>query len=204
MNHEQEQGWMWGREVRRPLQLLGLFTVGRFVRARPSRLFSRLHQIEFSPPLVETSPRNPQFLRQLADVLAVPHALYRHLLKLTGVSLLFHFAAPFPAKGAHPDCLNSRVQSISLCRQPARKDPLCRLDSQTLAHGSVELVEIIGGGMSGEPKKLLEGMARFRPPLTLPMRAKTANVGTKRYAGKEASENKQASGACRKGRCFAS
>ncbi len=54
----------------------------------------------------------PQFFSQLADVLAVPHALYGHPLKLPGVSLPFHSAAPFPAKCAHPNCLNTRVHSI--------------------------------------------------------------------------------------------
>ena len=97
-----------------PLQLLGLLTVGQFVRVRPSRLFSRLYQIEFSPPFVETPPGYPQFLRQVADVLAAFHALYCHPLKLPGVSLPFHFAAPFPAKCALPLCLSSRVQSIWL------------------------------------------------------------------------------------------
>ena len=96
------------------LQLVGLFAVGRFVRAGSSRLFSRLHQVEFRPPLVEASRGDPQLSRQRSDVLAVPHALHGHPLKLPGVSLPFHFAVPFPAKCAHLNCLTSRVQSTSL------------------------------------------------------------------------------------------
>src|SRR5487761_1137201 len=41
-----------------------------------------------------------------------PHSFYGYPLKLSRVSLPFHFAAPLPAKCAHLACLNSRVHSI--------------------------------------------------------------------------------------------
>ena len=67
-------------------------------------------------------------------------------------------AVGWSSSGAYVAMRVAFCSQFSLWR-PARKDPCCRLDSQTLAHATVELAEIIGGGVSGEPKKLLEGMA---------------------------------------------
>jgi hypothetical protein len=107
-----EKIYLHGLFCQQSLQLMDLLTVGRRVRAGPRRIFSRLDRLEFSAPLVKASPGHPQLLRQLADVFAGPQEFDGHPLKLLRVSLPLHFAAPFPAKCAHPYCLISRVQSI--------------------------------------------------------------------------------------------
>src|ERR1700722_6289574 len=55
--------------------------------ARARRFFARFNRLELSAPLVEASSGNPEFLGQLIDALAGPHALYGHALKLPGISL---------------------------------------------------------------------------------------------------------------------
>src|ERR1700688_4158476 len=54
---------------------------------RARRFFARFNRLELSAPLVEASSGNPEFLGQLIDALAGPHALYGHALKLPGISL---------------------------------------------------------------------------------------------------------------------
>src|ERR1700737_3481471 len=54
---------------------------------RARRFFARFNPLELSAPLVEASSGNPEFLGQLIDALAGPHALYGHALKLPGISL---------------------------------------------------------------------------------------------------------------------
>jgi len=69
-----------------------LLAKGRLMRVRPRPFFPFLQVIEFRPPLVETAPCYPQFLRQLPNVVGAPHALHSHPLKLPCVSLPLHFA----------------------------------------------------------------------------------------------------------------
>jgi hypothetical protein len=64
-----------------PLQLMDLLSVRRFMRVRPWRWFSWLDVIEFGAPLVKTSSGYSQFFRQIANVVAAPHALNGHPLK---------------------------------------------------------------------------------------------------------------------------
>src|ERR1700686_2952365 len=54
---------------------------------RARRFFARFNRLELSAPLVEASSSHPEFLGQLIDALAGPHALYGHALKLPGISL---------------------------------------------------------------------------------------------------------------------
>src|ERR1700726_2621153 len=54
---------------------------------RARRFFARFNRLELSASLVEASSGHPEFLGQLIDALAGPHALYGHALKLPGISL---------------------------------------------------------------------------------------------------------------------
>src|ERR1700730_12720158 len=54
---------------------------------RARRFFARFNRLELSASLVEASSGHPEFLGQLIDALAGPHALYGHTLKLPGISL---------------------------------------------------------------------------------------------------------------------
>src|ERR1700722_6801809 len=54
---------------------------------RARRFFARFDRLKLSAPLVEASSGNPEFLGQLIDALAGPHALHGHALKLPGIPL---------------------------------------------------------------------------------------------------------------------
>src|ERR1700719_1471300 len=54
---------------------------------RTRRFFARFNRFELNAPLVEASSGHPEFLGQLIDALAGPHALYGYALKLPGISL---------------------------------------------------------------------------------------------------------------------
>src|SRR6202166_1007943 len=74
--------------------------------ARARRFFARFNRLELSAPLVEASSGNPEFLGQLIDALAGPHALYGHALKLPGISL----------SSLHCGFLSRRVCPSRLCQ----------------------------------------------------------------------------------------
>src|SRR4029453_13947678 len=96
---------------------MDLLPIRRLMRVRSWGLFSRLQVIEFGLPLVEAPPAYAQFFRQIANVVAISHALDSHPLKLPRVSLPLHFAVlslqsvPIPAvsfQGCSPFLLYNR------------------------------------------------------------------------------------------------
>src|SRR6266700_4040181 len=69
---------------------MDLFAVRCCPRGRQGRFLSRLYLIELAAPFVEASPGYSQFLRQLSNVFAGPHALHGQTLKLPGISFSRH------------------------------------------------------------------------------------------------------------------